>query len=110
MHQSASLNLINALTYKYTRGVIYLISSIFYWLWNPRIPQPGSWNRQHYGQIINPTEELISVNLFKILCVVTWLLMESVRRQNVIGSAHFGTLTQCLFSSSHSAGSAYYKK
>ena len=30
------------------------------------------WNRQHYGQTIHPTEKLISMNLFKILCVVTW--------------------------------------
>jgi hypothetical protein len=31
-----------------------------------------SWNRQHHGQTVNPTEKLISINLFKILCVVTW--------------------------------------
>ena len=31
-----------------------------------------SWNRQHHGQTIHPTEKLISMNLFKILCVVTW--------------------------------------
>ena len=31
-----------------------------------------SWNRQHHGQNIHPTEKSISVNLFKILCVVTW--------------------------------------
>ena len=42
-----------------------------------------SWNRQHHGQTIHPTEKLISMNLFKILCV-----------KNVIASAHFGTLTQ----------------
>ena len=28
-------------------------------------------NRQHHGQTIHPTEKLISMNLFKILCVVT---------------------------------------
>ena len=31
-----------------------------------------SWNSQHHGQTIHPTEKLISMNLVKILCVVTW--------------------------------------
>ena len=31
-----------------------------------------SWNRQHHSQTIYSTENLISMNLFKILCVVTW--------------------------------------
>ena len=31
-----------------------------------------SWNWQHHGQTIHPTENLISMNLFKILCVATW--------------------------------------
>ena len=31
-----------------------------------------SWNRQHHGQTIHPTEKLNSMNLFKILFVVTW--------------------------------------
>ena len=30
-----------------------------------------SWNRQHHGQTIHPTEKWISMNLFKILWVVT---------------------------------------
>ena len=28
--------------------------------------------RQHHGQTIHPKEKLISMNLFKICCVVTW--------------------------------------
>ena len=46
------------------------------------------WNRQHHGQTIHTTENLISMNLFKILWVVTWALlfltsivMEAVRGQ-----------------------------
>ena len=31
-----------------------------------------SWNRQHHGQTIHPIENLIPINLFKILCVATW--------------------------------------
>ena len=48
-------------------------------------------DRQHHGQIIHPTENLISMDLFKILCAVTWTLffltsnvMEAVRGQNTI--------------------------
>ena len=87
MHQSASINLINALTYKYTLGVIYLISLSSLHLINILLVVE-SWNRQHHGQNIHPTEKLISVNLFKILCVVTWawlfltsMVMEAVRGQ-----------------------------
>ena len=47
-----------------------------------------SWNRRHNGQTIHPIEKLISMNLFKILCVVTWtwlflssMVMEAVRDQ-----------------------------
>ena len=43
-----------------------------------------SWNRQHHGQ----TEKFNSMNLFKILCVVTWaqlfltsMVLEAVRGQ-----------------------------
>ena len=60
---------------------------------------PG-WNRQHHRQTINPTEKLISMNLFKILWVVTWawLLLTSVVMETVRGQkrAHFGTLIQRL--------------
>ena len=31
-----------------------------------------SWNSQNHGQTIHPTEKFISMNLFKILRVVTW--------------------------------------
>ena len=31
-----------------------------------------SWNRQQHGQTIHPTEKLVSMNLFKNICVVTW--------------------------------------
>ena len=31
-----------------------------------------SWNRQHHGQTIYPTEKFTSMNLFKVLWVVTW--------------------------------------
>ena len=30
------------------------------------------WNRQHHSQTKHPIENLIPMNLFKILCVVTW--------------------------------------
>ena len=29
-------------------------------------------NRQHHGQTVHPKEKQISMNLFKIVCVVTW--------------------------------------
>ena len=45
--------------------IVSLISSIF-------LLVVESWNRQHQGQTLNSTEKLISMNLFKILCVVTW--------------------------------------
>ena len=45
-----------------------------------------SWNRQHHGQTIHLSEKFNSINLFKILCVVTWaqlfltsMVMEAVR-------------------------------
>ena len=48
-----------------------------------------SWNRRHHRQTIHPTEKLNSMNLFRILCVVTWawlfltsMVMEAVRGQN----------------------------
>ena len=31
-----------------------------------------SWNRQHHSQTIHPTKKFTSMNLFKILWVVTW--------------------------------------
>ena len=47
-----------------------------------------SWNRQHHWQTIHRTEKWISMNLLKILCVVTWawffltsMVMEAVRDQ-----------------------------
>ena len=64
-----------------------------------------SWNRQHHGQTIHPTEKFNSMNLFKKFCVVTWVqlfltsivwLCRLLEAKNVIGSAHFGTLTQIL--------------
>ena len=30
------------------------------------------WNRQHHSQTIHPKEKFTSMNLSKILCVVTW--------------------------------------
>ena len=30
------------------------------------------WNSQHHDQTIHSTEKFISMNLFKILCVVAW--------------------------------------
>ena len=56
-----------------------------------------SWNRQHHGQTIHPTEKFNSINLYKIICVVTWpqlfltsMGMDAVRgAKNVIGSTHF---------------------
>ena len=30
------------------------------------------WNIQHHGQTIHPIENLIPMNLFKIICVVIW--------------------------------------
>ena len=56
-----------------------------------------SWNRQLHGQTIHPTEKFNSINLYKIICVVTWaqlfltsMVMDAVRgAKNVIGSTHF---------------------
>ena len=31
-----------------------------------------SWNSQHHGQTIHPTENLVSMNLLQISCVITW--------------------------------------
>ena len=38
------------------------------------------WNRQHHGQTIHPTEKFTSMNLYKIIEVVTWawLLLTSM--------------------------------
>ena len=33
---------------------------------------PLGCKKQHHGQTIHPTENLISMNLFKILCIVKW--------------------------------------
>ena len=70
-----------------------LISSIF-------LLVVESWNRQHHSRTILATEKFNSIDLFKILCVVTWtwlfltsMIMEAVICQNIIGSAHFGTFT-----------------
>ena len=61
---------------------MHFISSIF-------LLVVESWNTQHHGQNIHPTEKFNSINLFKILCVVTWsqlfltsMFMEAVRGQN----------------------------
>ena len=47
-----------------------------------------SWNKQHHSQTIHPTEKMISMKLFKILCVGTWawlfltsMVMEAVSGQ-----------------------------
>ena len=48
LHQSVSSNLINIFT------------------------GSQSWNRQHHGQTIHPTEKLTSMNLYTILYAVTW--------------------------------------
>ena len=46
------------------------------------------WNRQHHSQTIHATEKFTSMNLFKILCIVTWAwtflttkVMEALRGQ-----------------------------
>ena len=72
-----------------------------------------SWNRRLHGQTIQPNRKLMSMNLFKILCVETWawlfltsMVMKAVRGQNVIVSAHFNS----TFGSSHGAKSAHQKK
>ena len=31
-----------------------------------------SWNLQHHGQTIHPTEKFTLMNLYKIIGVVTW--------------------------------------
>ena len=62
--------------------------------------------RQHHGQTIYPTEKSISMNLFKILCIVTWaylfvnsMVVEAVRGQKNIARTHFsrGFLQRQLF-------------
>ena len=45
-----------------------------------------SWNWQHHGQTIDPSDKFTSINLFKILWVVTWAWlfltsMEAIRGQ-----------------------------
>ena len=52
-------------------AVIFILIKIALYLINI-FTGSQSWNRQHQGQTIYPTEELISMNLFKILCVMTW--------------------------------------
>ena len=46
------------------------------------------WNRQHHNQTIHSTEMFTAMNLFKILCIVTWAwsfltleVMKAVRGQ-----------------------------
>ena len=75
-----------------------------------------SWNRQHHGQAIHPspTEKLISMNLFKILCVVAWLILTSVVMEAVRGQKCYSKRTlwhfNSTFRSSYSASSACQKK
>ena len=80
-----------------------LISSIF-------LLVVESWNRQHHGQTIHPTEKLILMNVFKILCAVTWLawlfltsmVMEAVRGQKRYSECtlwHFNSMLVCRHSS-----------
>ena len=38
----------------------------------PAPPGTTGLNRRYHGQTIDPTGKMISMNLFKILCVVTW--------------------------------------
>ena len=75
-----------------------------------------SWNRQQHGQTIHSKGKFISMNLFKILCIVTWagifltsMFMEAVRGQKRYRERtlwHF----KSTFGSSHSDSSAYQKK
>jgi hypothetical protein len=60
------------------------------------------WNRQHDGQTIHPTKNLISMNLFKIICVVTWAwffltskVMEPIRGQTHYSECTLWHSTQC---------------
>ena len=62
-----------------------------------------SWNRRLHGQTIQPNRKLMSMNLFKILCVVTWawLFLTSMVMKAVRGQKRYSertlwhTLTQC---------------
>ena len=68
-------------------------------------------NRQHHGQTIHPTENYISMNLFKILCVVTWawLFLTSEVLEAVRGQKHHISTHTLAFGSSLSASSAYQR-
>ena len=61
------------------------------------------WIRQHHGQTIHPIENLIPLNLFTILCVVTWAwlfltskVMEAVRGQKQPSEAKNGMIELIL--------------
>ena len=57
-----------------------------------------SWNWQYHCQTIHPTEKFTSMNLYKIIGVVTWawLFLTSMEAKHHTATAHFGTITQCL--------------
>ena len=54
-------------------GIILSNEAFYFQVYTVNIFTGGpSWNKQQHDQTIHSTEKLISMNLFKILCVVTW--------------------------------------
>ena len=101
----------------------WLCIGIFSFVWN------NSWrnnliNKRHgsrilkrHGQTLDLTEKFTSINLFKILWVVTWAWLfltslEAIRGQTLYSNSTLWHLlkSNSKFGPSHNASSAYQKK
>ena len=75
-----------------------------------------SWNRQYQSQTIHTTEKFNSMNLFKILCVVTWAqsFLTSMLMEAATGQKRYRECTLWPFNSTfgpfHSGSSGYQKR